>query len=277
MKHFTKMAGGGVVAVAVLAAPSMASAHSDRSVSSVKAHVRNADQALTRVAEHVKADDNAAAAIAMVRNLRQTQAATREARRLQGRAKKAKALRLVADQRNDNVLVLSALVDEVSDTAQAAMATALNNNLRGRETAIARLTSLATTLPVQAQAGIARAIAAISGNPTGVVNIAGALNSGEITPAAEPPLEQALTLASDAMFTGVNQLKQIVGMLPTPAQGPVNLAITRVTGILQSIFGNGTSTGGTTGGMLSNLPIPSNLPVPCGLPIPKFLPFAKAC
>ena len=96
MKHFTKMVGG-VVAVAVLAAPSMASAHSDPSVSSVKVHVRNADQALTMVADRVKANDNAAAAIAMVQNLRQTQAATREARRLQGRAKKAKALRLVAD------------------------------------------------------------------------------------------------------------------------------------------------------------------------------------
>ncbi|HEV2057972.1 MAG TPA: hypothetical protein VGR11_01365 [Solirubrobacteraceae bacterium] len=276
MKHFTKMAGG-VVAVAVLAAPSMASAHSDPSVNSVKAHVRNADQALTMVADRVKANDNAATAIAMVRNLRQTQAATREARRLQGRAKKAKALRLVADQRNDNVLVLSALVDEVSDDAQAAIATALNNNLRGRVAAIERLTSLATTLPAQAQAGIARAIAAISGNPTGVVNIAGALKSGDITPAAEPQLEQALTLASGAMFTGINQLKQIVGMLPAPAQGPVNMAITRVTGILQSIFGNGTPAGATTGGTLSNLPIPTNLPVPCGLPIPKFLPFAKAC
>jgi len=49
--------------------------------------------------------------------------------------------------------------------------------------------------------------------------------------------------------------------------GPVNMAITQLTGILSSIFG----TGGTTGGMLSNLPIP------CGLPIPKFLPFAKPC
>ena len=74
MKHFTKMVGG-VVAVAVLAAPSMASAHSDPSVSSVKAHVRNADEALTMVADRVKANDNAAAAIAMVQNLRQTQAA----------------------------------------------------------------------------------------------------------------------------------------------------------------------------------------------------------
>ena len=120
--------------------------------------------------------------------------------------------------------------------------------------------------------------AAISGNPTGVVNIAGALKSGEITTAAQPQLEQALTLASSAMFTGVNQLSRSSACCPPGprAQGPVNMA-TRVTGILESIFGNGTPTGETTGGMLSNLPIPTNLPVPCGLPIPKFLPFAKAC
>jgi len=276
MQHFTKLAGG-LAAVAVLGAPAMASAHSDPSVSSVRAHVRNADQALAMVTDRVKHNDNAAAAIAMVRSLRQTQAATREARRVQGRSKKAKALRLVADQRNDNVLVLSAIVDDVSDSAQAAMATALNYNLKGRATAIARLTSLAPTLPAQAQAGIATAIAAISGNPAPVANIAGALNSGDITPAAQPQLQQALTLASGAMFTGVGQLQQIVGMLPAPAQGPVNMAITRVTGILSSIFGTGSPTGGTSGGMLSNLPIPTNLPVPCGLPIPKFLPFAKSC
>ena len=83
-------------------------------------------------------------------------------------------------------------------------------------------------------------------------------------------------LSRDPMFTGVGQLQQIVGMLPAPAQGPVNMAITQVTGILSSIFGTGSPTG-TTGGMLSNLPIPTNLPIPCGLPIPKFLPIAKSC
>ena len=84
-------------------------------------------------------------------------------------------------------------------------------------------------------------------------------------------------LSIDPMFTGVGQLQQIVEMLPAPAQGPVNMAITRVTAILSSIFGTGSPSGATTGGMLSNLPIPTNLPIPCGLPIPKFLPFAKSC
>ena len=87
------------------------------------------------------------------------------------------------------------------------------------------------------------------------------------------------------MFTGVNQLQQIVGMLPAQAQGPVTNAITHVTGVLQSIFaGNGPAAGTTggapttaPGGMPANLPIPTNLPIPCGLPIPKFLPFAHSC
>lgn len=275
MQHFTKLAGG-LAAVAVLAVPSMASAHSAASVSSVRVHVRSADQALAMVADRVKTNDNAAAAIAMVRNLRQTQAATREARRVQGRSQKAKALRLVASQRNDNVLVLSAIIDDVSASAQPATATALNYNLNGRDTAIARLTSLASTLPAQAQAAIAAAIAAIAGNPAPVANITGALSSGDITPTAQPQLQQALTLASGAMFTGVGQLQQIVGMLPAPAQGPVNMAITQVTGILSSIFGTASPTG-TTGGLLSSLPIPTNLPIPCGLPIPTFLPIAKSC
>ncbi len=247
MQQFTKLAGS-LAAVAMLTAPAMASAHSDPSINSVRAHVRNADQALVMVAERVKTNDNAAAAIAMVRNLRQTQAATREARRVQGRSQKAKALRLVVSQRNDNVLVLSAIADQVSASAQSATATALNYNLNGRDTAIARLTSLASTLPAQAQAGIATAIAAIAGNPAAVANIAGALSSGDITAAAQPQLQQALSLASGAMFTGVGQLQQIVGMLPAPAQGPVNMAVTKVTGILSSIFGTTSPTGTTTGG-----------------------------
>jgi hypothetical protein len=128
MQRFFPKLAGGLAAVAVLAAPAMASAHSNPSVESVRAHLRNADQALAIVAERVKDNDNAAAAIAMVRNRRQTQAAAREARRVQGRSKQAKALRLVADQRNENVRVLSAIVDEVSDSAQAAAATTPNSS-----------------------------------------------------------------------------------------------------------------------------------------------------
>lgn len=281
MKRFTQVAGG-LAAVAILAVPSAAAAHSKPSVSSVRAHVRNADQALTMVTDLVQGNDQAAAAIAMVKNLRQTQAASRETGRIHGASKRAKALRLVVGQRESNVQTLTGLVDDVSGDLQVDMATAITSNLSGRETALSKLTELAGSLPAAAQAGIARAIAAISGHSDqDVSGLATAIGSGKISAAAQPGLQQALTTASGAMFTGVNQLQQIVGMLPAQAQGPVNDAIARVTGILQSIFGNGGPAAGaptaSPGGMPANLPIPTNLPIPCGLPIPSFLPFAHGC
>ncbi len=273
MTHPRKIATA-VVAAAVLAAPSAASAHSKPSVGSVREHVRSADQALTMVAKRVQHNNDAAAAVAAVRNLRQTKAAAREAARVTGRSKRAKAWRLVAAQRDDNVKTLIAVVDDVGGAAQVDMTTALVSNLTGRELAVAKLTALAATLPDAAQAGIATAIAAISGQTAGdVAGIAQAMNSGQISAAAKPHLEQALGIASGAMFTGVAQLQQIVGMLPPQAQGPVNAAIAKVTGILQAIFG----TGAGTGGLLGNLPIPENLPIPCGLPIPSFVPISKPC
>jgi hypothetical protein len=285
MKRFTPVASG--LVVAVLALPSAAAAHSKPSVSSVREHIRGADQALATVTNRVQRHDQAAAAIAIVKNLRQTQTAARESGRIRGASKQATALRLVAAQRDTNVQTLTGLVDDVGEDLQVDIATAITSNLTGRETAIAKLTALAPRLPAAAQAGIARAIAAISahGDQT-VSDLTTAINSGEIGAAAQPRLQQALKTASGAMFTGVNQLQKIAGMLPPQAQGPVSNAIARVTGILQSIFGNGTpanttdappSTTATPGGKPANLPIPTNLPIPCGLPIPSFLPFARPC
>ena len=268
-----------LAATAVLAVPAAASAHEKSSTQSVRAHIRNADQALTMVAGLVKDNKDAAAAIQMVQNRRQTQAATREAGRLRGRARAA-AMRLVAQQRDDNVETYAALVDEIAGDPQVDMANAIASNVNGREKALSTLTGLLPTLPAQAQAAIATAIAAISGNSQNeVVDIVTALNSGQVSDAAQPALSTALTAASGAMFTGVNRLQGLVAGLPGPAQGPVQNAINRVTGILQGLFGGATRPGATTGpgAATGALPIPSNLPIPCGLPIPKFLPFAKSC
>lgn len=266
-----------LAATAVLAAPAVASAHQKSSTQSVRAHVRSADQALTMVADLVKDNKDAAAAIQMVKNRRQTQAATREASRLRSRSARSTALRLVARQRDDNVETYAALVDEVSGDAQVDMATAIGQNVNGREKALSTLAGLMATLPAQAHAGIARAIAAISGNGhEEVVDIVDALRSGQVSEAAQPALTTSLTAASGAMFTGVERLQGLVAGLPGPAQGPVQSAIDRVTGILQGIFGGGSPSGATTGlgAITSGLPIPSNLPIPSGLPIPSFLPFA---
>lgn len=265
-----------LAATAVLAVPAAASAHEKSSTQSVRAHIRNADQALTMVADLVKDNKDAATAIQMVQNRRQTQAATREAGRVRGRSARAAAMRLVAQQRDDNVESYAALVDEVAGDTQVDMANAIASNVNGREKALSTLTALLPMLPAQAQAGIAKAIAAISGNGQDeVVDIVTALNSGQVSDAAQPALSTALTAASGAMFTGVNRLQGLVAGLPGPAQGPVQNAINRVTGILQGLFGGGTQSGATTGpgAVTGALPIPSTLPIPSGLPIPGFLPF----
>lgn len=271
-----------LAATAVLAVPATAAAHQKSSTQSVRAHIRSADQALTMVAERVKHNKDAAAAIPMVKNRRQTQAATREAGRVRGRSAKASALRMVAKQRDANVETYAALVDEVAGDAQVDMANAISQNVNGREKALSTLTGLLAKLPVQAQAGIAKAIAAISGDGQDeVVDIVNAMKSDQLSDAAKPALTAALTTATGAMFTGVDRLQSLVAGLPGPAQGPVQNAINRVTGILQGIFGGGTTSpgatgpGGVTSGLPipSNLPIPANLPIPSGLPIPSFLPF----
>ncbi len=272
-----------LAATAVLAVPAAASAHEKSSTQSVRAHIRNADQALTMVADLVKDNEDAAAAIQIVQNRRQTQAATREASRLRGRSARASALRMVAEQRDENVETYAALVDEIAGDAQVDMATAISQNVNGREKALSTLTALMAMLPAQAQAGIAKAIAAISADGQDeVVDIVTAMKSGQVSDAAQPALNTALTAASGAMFTGVERLQGLVATLPGPAQGPVQNAINRVTAILQGLFGGATQPGTTTGpgavtGSLpipSTLPIPSNLPIPSGLPIPSFLPFS---
>ena len=108
------------------------------------------------------------------------------------------------------------------------MATAISQNVNGREKALTTLTGLMAKLPAQAQGGIAKAIAAISGDSQDeVLDIVSALQSGQVSDAAQPALTQALTAASGAMFTGVERLQGLVATLPGPAQGPVQNAINR--------------------------------------------------
>lgn len=260
----------GITAAAALALPAGAGAHAKPSTQSVGAHVRSADQALTMVADLVADHDAAAAAIEMVRNRRQTQAAAREAARLRGSRASATGLRLVARQRNANAEAYAELVDELTGDTQTAMARAIGDNLNARETALAKLTTLLPSLPAAAQPGMAKAIASLSGNGSDEVDdIEAAMQSGRIPEVAKPYLEKALATATGAISTGLARLQGLVSGLPTAAQGPVQSAIDRIGGILNGIFGGGTTTAAAPGETTSGLPIPSALPIPSGLPIPS--------
>jgi 2-phospho-L-lactate guanylyltransferase (CobY/MobA/RfbA family) len=259
MYRFKLMAGFAAIAVAVT--PAAASAYAKPSMRTVRTDLRSADQALTMVADLVKNHDGAAAAIQIVRNRRQTQAAAHEAARVSGARGRAAALQLVARQYSSNTDEYAGLVDQVTGCVQTEMASAISASENGRENALNALTGLMSTLPADAQSGIARAIAALtSSEQSSVASIGTALHAG-VSPAAQPALNTALTQAVNAMDTGLKRLQGIVAQLPTAAQGSVQSAINGVSGILQGILGGGTS---TLGGILAGLPVPGGLPIGVG-------------
>lgn len=260
-----------VTAALALALPVSASAHSPASPQSVRNHVRSADAALTKVERLVAGNRDAAAAVAMARNQVQTRAAAREAGRLRGASRRATAVRLVARLQDANVATFAELVDEVDAAAQEQMADALAAALAGRERALSTLTALAPKLPPQAQRGVARAIAALSGDRTDeVAQLIAAMGSGRISAGAQPVVEQALSNAAAGIAVGMGRLQEILGVLPPRAQAPVQQAMDRLAGILQGLAagaGAAPAAGAPpTGGPVSGLPVPT-LPVPT-LPVP---------
>lgn len=281
----------GVAATAALAMPAAASAHETASAQSVRAHVRSADQALTRITRLVERDRDAAAAAQMVRNRRETQAATREAGRLRDREARATALRLVAGQHDENVETYAGLVDDVTGDMQTGMARAIGAGVSGRETALGTLTRLMPKLPASAQRAMANAITALSSTGQDeVLDIGTAMGSGQLSDVARSYLEKALAKASTAMTAGLERLQDVVAVLPSAAQGSVRDAIDRVTELLQRGPGTGTPHPGAN---VTDRPVPADgapavdrpaqadrpsthRPAVTGLPLPTDLPSPAA-
>lgn len=235
----------GLAAGAALLFPATAGAHQRSSVKSVDAHVTAADQALDRVAELVRDNDQATAAVAFARN--RVDAAAR-----------ARALRAVA--------------------AQPAVAKGASASVKGRDAAPAQLASLSGRLPAAARPGIARAIAAVTGDgQQDIETLTRALESPDVAAEVKPWIEFAIAQVTAGLGAATSQLESLLAQLPAAAQGPVRSALDRVngvvgmvTGILQGILGGGAAGAAA----LDGLPIPSGLPIPGAIRIPAG-PFAQ--
>lgn len=265
-------------AVVSLVAPSLAAAHERPSPGSVQAHATGAAAALDRV-EALLASDPAAAAAAYAKNRRETRRASLDARALgqrEGRgalSRAARASAILANLQDDGADVFSDLV-QVPGTGQAEFGKALAASAKGREAAVSMLSRLAAQLPAQAQAGIARAIAAINADSdkeiTEIVNLA----AGEQLPTeVRPWLSLALGYATQGISQAVGQVTSVLDRVPEQARphvadalGRVTAALDRVTGILSGIFGP--AAGETPIGETSPT---SAMPIPAGLPIPGFV------
>ncbi|MDQ3770443.1 MAG: hypothetical protein M3370_13345 [Actinomycetota bacterium] len=128
---------------AALALPAGATAHSDPSVSSVRAHDQRAEQALDRALEHLNDDRTRAARTAFERarlELRRTEADAGRLRRAADSVAEntaaARAYWSFGDQVRDNVAVLVEMLGEASGGFERDIAAALADDVHERERAI---------------------------------------------------------------------------------------------------------------------------------------------
>ena len=243
-------------ALAVLALPSAAAAHSNPDHTDVRSHVRSADRALDTVTSLVGAGQSSAATDALGRHRRQVRAALKDARGALRSADGTPELRRVAlayrtvarQQAVDSQQYTALLGSDVTDSLQTKLAQLLNLSLSEREDVLDQLTALLDELPASSQIGVSRWIRHLTND--GQAQVGSLLGLLTQTQTAFPPnvqdlLAQALELATGAVDEAMARLDGIVAMLPPQARGPVRMAldqmqttITMVRGMLEALVGS---------------------------------------
>lgn len=165
---------GALLAVAAVALPGTASAGIGTAVDALRAHTDRADAALERAIALFERNSDRRAARSLAESRSQLGQATaaaakllREADSAADRRDAAKALRLVATQRDASVEPLIGILDEASGRVQSKVAQAALADTRGREQALAILAALAEQVPDAAQVGVAKAISELSTDRAG--------------------------------------------------------------------------------------------------------------
>lgn len=248
IKRLGAIAGASVALAALIPASAAANPASD-----VRQQIRNADQALALatdlVAENGGAQD-ALAALEMAKANVAARKAAASAKRIRGAEVSARARGRVAAQFEQNLESFAALIGDVGGDSQGDIAGEIEVAVNGRDKAVAMLTDLLDRVPGQAVPGLTRAIAAVTSGGDAEGELAEALTTGEIAEQARAEVEQALTTVVESVQNAVSILESLVGQLPPEAQGPVQDAIGRIQGHLDSVIGviGGLFGGGGAGG-----------------------------
>ncbi|HLI59734.1 MAG TPA: hypothetical protein VKV21_08725 [Solirubrobacteraceae bacterium] len=211
---------------AALAAPAAASAASIQTgVSAAESHTTHADAALTRAVSLFKHGNDSLGTKQFAISQKQLGLAKAEAAKLQAqahtppaRAQAAEAEIAVATQEKVSVQKLSALVPDASGYVQNAIAQAAHSDTTGQAKALAVLAAVELRAPAQAQAGLARAVEAISTATQREVSVAAhaAANSSDSTTSAGT-LAQAVKAAVSGQDTASAKLAALVASSSTPA------------------------------------------------------------
>ncbi len=239
MNLTTRLAAGALMATLV-AVPATAEA---KPVSKVRTQVVAADKSLDRVVSLASRNRDAAAARELRRYRRHLRSAEGQIPRLRGSTGSvagatayARSVRMVGSVANECADSLSQIVAEVGGDPQVAIAKAIKACIVTRERVIEVLTQMIDQVPVEARPYLAKVIALLSSDGQDEVQaITGALGTATLPVGVSGILTQALEIATGAINDAIGRLQGIVGMVPAPAQGIVQEALTLVTGQLQMV------------------------------------------
>lgn len=168
--HSKLIATGALAAVAAVVPAAGASAHINVGVDSVKKHTDRADSGLDRAVALFERNADRRGSRELARSRRELGRATAEAARLRRqartqnqRAEAARATTLVAAQRDENIEPLVGALDEVSGRVENTVAKAALADTRGRDKAMAVISSLLEQgVSEKAAVGLSKALAALA-------------------------------------------------------------------------------------------------------------------
>jgi hypothetical protein len=201
-QHRTRALAALAAAGALVAAPALAQASPVSAAAKVARHTDRADDALARAASLFQAGKEPQAVRALHRSraeIGKADAAAAKLIRRAGtgaeRAAAARALRVVAIQRDENVNELAEMLgDADSPAADKAVADAVMSDVTGRDKAISVLRGLiAKGMPAKAEVAITKVIAKLSADRRDEADeVAEAVAEGDVSPAAAATLTRAI-------------------------------------------------------------------------------------
>lgn len=239
MKLTSRLAAGALMATLV-AVPATAEA---KPVSKARTEAVKADRSLDRVVSLAKRNRDTAAGKELRNYRRHLRSAELQTRRMRGSTGSlagadsyGRSVRVVGAVANGCADSLSQIVDEVGGDPQVAIAKAIKACIVTRERVVEALTQMLDQVPVEARPYLAKVIALLSSDGQDEVQaITDALANPALPTDVAGILTQALELATGAISDAIARLQAIVGMVPAPAQGIVQKALTLVTGQLQIV------------------------------------------
>ncbi|MGI8411813.1 MAG: hypothetical protein ACR2LV_03715 [Solirubrobacteraceae bacterium] len=240
--------------------------HPGASVHGVMVHVHRADRALAGVVAG-NSRDLKVLRVQGSAALKEAQSLARHARRARGRVQAARALSSVERQFARDTGQLSGVLALEPSFAQAGIAGTIAGSTLGEQIAASVLAKILPLLPAAAQGPVSEILAQLPAQETTQAShLAASLDAGSIVCAASGAVEQALTLATQAIGIGLSQAQSALAMVPggvgSEFQGVLSGLPGQLTGIESLVQGilpcassNSTPPGSSTGSSI--LPVDS--------------------